>query len=70
MPSFDGGDDFVQVLRPGKGFWVCVGFAEEAMDGILELLQGSEHAALEPFLTRLAKKPSKGLTHEAEVGVK
>jgi hypothetical protein len=50
VPSCDGGDDFVRVLGPGKGPWVCIGFFEEAMDGILELLQGSEHAALEPFL--------------------
>jgi hypothetical protein len=36
VPSFDGGDDFVGVLGPGKGLWVCVGFVEEAMGGIFE----------------------------------
>ena len=30
----DGGDDFVGVLGPGKGLWVCIGVVEEAVDGI------------------------------------
>jgi hypothetical protein len=46
LPSFDGGDDFGRVLGPGKGLWLCVGFVEEAMDGIFEFLQGPEHAML------------------------
>jgi hypothetical protein len=25
VPSLDGGDDFVGVLGPGKGLWVCIG---------------------------------------------
>ncbi len=36
MPSLDGSDDFVWVLCPGKGLWVCVGVVEEAVDGIFE----------------------------------
>jgi DNA invertase Pin-like site-specific DNA recombinase len=33
VPSLDGGDDFVGVLGPGKGLWVCIGVVEEAVDG-------------------------------------
>jgi hypothetical protein len=47
VPSFDGRDDFLWVLGPGKGFWVCIGVIEEAVDGIFEFPQGSENAALE-----------------------
>ena len=46
LPSLDGGDDFVGVLGPGKGLWVCIGVVEEAVDGIFEFLEGAEHAAL------------------------
>ena len=31
MPSFDGGDDFVGVLGPGKGLWLRIGVVEEAV---------------------------------------
>jgi hypothetical protein len=39
VPSLDGGDDFVGVLGPGKGLWVCIGVVEEAVDGIFEFLE-------------------------------
>jgi hypothetical protein len=47
VPSSDGGDDFVWVLAPGEGLWVCVGVVEETVDGIFEFPQRSEYAALE-----------------------
>ena len=56
MPSSDSGDDFVWVLGPDEGFWVCVGVVEEAVDGIFEFPQGSEYAALETLLCELGKK--------------
>ena len=61
VPSFDGGDDFDGVLGLGKGFWICVGFVEEAMDGIFEFLQGSKHAALEPFLCEAGEEAFDGI---------
>ena len=70
MPSFDGGDDFVWVLGPGKGLGIGVGVIEEAVDGIFEFAEGSEHARLRRFFVSLAKKPSTALSHEADVGVK
>ena len=53
MPPFDSGDDFVWVLGPGKGLWVCIGVVEEAVDGIFEFPQGSENTALETLLCEL-----------------
>ena len=61
VPSFDGGDDFVRVLGPGKRFWICVGFVEEAVNGIFELLQRSEYAALEPFLCEVGEEAFDGI---------
>ena len=61
VPSFNGGDDFVGVLRPCKGFWICVRFVEEAMDGIFEFLQRAEHAALEPFLCEVGEEAFDGI---------
>jgi hypothetical protein len=59
VSSFDGGDDFVWILGPGKGLRVCIGFIGEALDGVFELLQGLEHAAFEPFLCKVGEE---GLT--------
>jgi hypothetical protein len=56
VPPFNSGDDFVWVLGPGKGFWVCIGVVEEAVDGIFEFPQGSENAALETLLCELGKE--------------
>jgi hypothetical protein len=36
VPSFDGGYHFVRIIDAGKGPWICVGFVEEAVDGIFE----------------------------------
>ena len=55
MPSFDGGDDFVWVLGPAEGSWICVGFGEEALDGGLEFDDGSEDATFEPPLCQLGE---------------
>ena len=61
MSSSDSGDDFVGILGPGEGFWVCVGVVEEAVDGIFELPQGSEYAALETLLCELGKEALNGV---------
>ncbi len=56
MPSFDGCDDFVGVLGPGKGLWICVGVVEGVVDGVFEFLEGSEHAALETLFSEFGKE--------------
>jgi hypothetical protein len=72
VPSSDSGDNFVWVLGPGKGFWVCVGVVEEAVDVIFEFPQGSEYAALETFFGELGEKaldsvePGSGCRGEVE----
>jgi hypothetical protein len=58
VPSFDSGDDFVWVLGPGKGFWVCVGVVEEAVDGIFEFRGDRNTPCLRRLFVSLAKKPS------------
>jgi hypothetical protein len=60
VPSLDGGDDFVGVLGPGKGLWVCIGVGEEAMDGIFEFLEAAKHAALEALLGEFRKEALDG----------
>jgi hypothetical protein len=60
VPSFDSGDDFVLVLGPGEGFWVCIGVVGEAVDGIFEFPQGSENAALETLRCELGKEALNG----------
>ena len=61
MPSFDGGDDFVWILSPGKGLGVCVGFVGEAVDGVFEFLQGLEHATFEPFFCEVGEETLDGI---------
>ena len=61
MPSFDGGDDFVGVLGPGKGLWLCIGVVEEAVDGIFEFLHGLEHATLEALLCEVGEEALDGI---------
>jgi hypothetical protein len=61
VPSSDSSDDFVWVLGPGKGFWVCVGVVEEAVDGISEFPQRSEYAVLETLVRELGKETLDGV---------
>ena len=50
VPSFDGSDDLVGIFCPHKGLWVAVGVVDEAVDGFLKFLEGTEDASLEtPF---------------------
>jgi hypothetical protein len=56
VPSFDGSDDFVGVLGPGKGLWISIAVVEEAVDGILEFVEGSEHAALEALVCKFGEE--------------
>ncbi len=46
MAASDGSDDLVWIGGPGEGSWSVVGLGEEAIDGGLEVDDGSEDAAL------------------------
>src|SRR3974390_1107073 len=59
-PQF-GCDDFVGVLGPGKGHWVCIDVVEEVVDGVFEFLEGSEHAALEALFGEFSKESFDGI---------
>src|SRR5437667_1484652 len=68
IPSSDSGDNFVWVLGPGKGLWVCVGVVEQAVDGMFEFPQGSEYAALETLCEEAldSVEPGSGCRGEVE----
>jgi hypothetical protein len=47
-----------------KGVWVCIGVAEEAVDGIFEFLEGERaraHAALEASFGEFRKEALDGV---------
>jgi hypothetical protein len=66
----DGDDDFVGIGDPLEGFRVGVVMIEEAIDGGLEVGDGSEDAALETAFGQGGEKALDALSQEAEVGVK
>src|SRR5207237_9810490 len=47
VPASDRGDDLVGVGGPGEGFWIIVGFPQEAVYGGLEFNDGAKHATFE-----------------------
>jgi hypothetical protein len=53
--------NFVGVLDPGKGLWVCIGVVEEALNGIFEFLKGVEHATLEALFGEFRKEALDGV---------
>ena len=48
MPARHGGDDFVGVDSPVEGLGLLIVHVEEAVDGGLQVGDGSEYAALQP----------------------
>src|SRR5271166_2428470 len=56
MPPFDGGDDFVGVGGPCEGFWHLVCLDDEAVDGGLEVDDGSEDPALQSSLGQFGEE--------------
>ena len=60
VPSFNGGDDFVWISGPGEGLRLLVVFFEEAIDGGLEIGDGSEHASLQSPLCKYREKSLDG----------
>ena len=55
-PAFDSGEDFFGLSSPNEGLGMVVGLGEEAVDGILQLRERSEHAALEATAGELGEE--------------
>ena len=43
------------------GLWVCIGVVEEAVDGIFEILEGAEHAALKALFGEFREEALDGV---------
>ena len=61
VPSFDGGDDFVWISGPVEGLRLLVVLFEEAINGGLEIGDGSEHASLQSPLCKYCEKSLDGV---------
>ena len=61
MPSPDSGDDFVGISGPDEGLGLAIVLLEEAVDGALEVVDGSEDAALETALGQNREKAFDGV---------
>ena len=65
MPPSDRGDDFVWVCGPGEGFWIIIGLGDEAVNGCLEIDNGSEYPAFESALGEFGKETLDGVEPRA-----
>jgi hypothetical protein len=65
MPSFNGGDDFAWISGPVEGLRLLVVLFEEAIDGGLEIGDGSEHASLQSPLCEYCEKSLDGAFMQA-----
>lgn len=65
MPAPDSGDDFVWVCGPGEGFGIIIGLVDKAVDGCLEIDDGSEDAAFELPLGEFGKEALDGVEPRA-----
>ena len=61
MPASDGGDAFIWVGGPGDGLWLCVVLVGKAINGGLEVDDGSEDAALQLSLRQLGEEALNGI---------
>ena len=58
LPSFDSCKDSVGFRDPDERFGVGIGLSDEAIDGSLEIIDGSETPRLRRRRVSLAKEPS------------
>jgi hypothetical protein len=65
VPPSDRGDDFVWVCGPGEGFWIIIGLGDEAVNGCLEIDNGSEYPAFESALGEFGKETLDGVEPRA-----
>ena len=69
-PAVDGGDDFVGIGGPDERLGVVVGLIDVAVDGGLEVDDGSKDAALQSALGEGGEEGLDRVQPEQEVGVK
>ena len=56
FPAFDSGEDALWIGGPYEGFGIGVCLGEEAVDGDLQVTDGSEHASLEATARELGEE--------------
>ena len=56
LPAFDSSEDALWVGGPDEWFGIGIGLGDEAIDGGLEIKDGSEHAALEAATRELGEE--------------
>ena len=56
LPAFDSSEDALWVSGPDEWFGIDIGLGDEAIDGGLEIKDGSEHAALEATAGELGEE--------------
>ena len=56
LPAFDSGEDALWVGGPDEWFGIGISLGDEAIDGGLEIKDGSEHAALEATARELGEE--------------
>jgi hypothetical protein len=61
IPASDGGDDLVRIGGPDEGPGIVIGLGEEALDGGLEIDEGSKGAALQSSLGQLGEEALDGI---------
>ena len=61
VPTSDSGNGVVWLGSPDEGFWIVVCLCDEAIDGSLKVVEGSEDATLEPASRELGKEPLDGV---------
>ena len=61
FPAFDSGEDAVGISGPDKGPWICVCLGNEAIDGSLQFVDGSEDPALEAAPREFGKEALDGI---------
>jgi len=60
-PSIDSGDDFIWIGFPVEGFGVLIMFLDEAIDRILQVNEGVEHAVFEPSARQFGEEALNGI---------
>ena len=61
FPAFDSGEDAARIGGPDKGFCIAIGFGNEAVDGFLQFIDGTEDAALKAPACELGEETLDGI---------
>jgi hypothetical protein len=61
VPAFDGRDDFVGIGRPSERLWQLISLGEEAVDGGLQVDDGSKDATFQSLFAELGEETLHGV---------